>query len=195
MHTLVKLGAAALIAAFATMAAAQDETQPKTEEFPTGSEPEVQIGQTYQAEQFDDWEIVCVKVESGNEPCEIGQLVLDSSGNPIADVRVFPLPPNSKAIAGATIITPLGVLIQNGLLFSIDDAKPKQYPYLFCNNIGCVSRIGFVPLELQALRKGNVAKMTVRMFNNPDQAIDIAVSLKGFSTAYTALTKRLLEQK
>lgn len=194
MMKLAKWGILAFSLTFASTALAQDTSDSTDEAFPTGTDPEVQVGQTYQAGSYDDWEMVCVKVESGSEPCEIGQLVLDDSANPIADVRVFPLPQGSQAIAGATMLTPLGVSLQNGLLFSVDEGDPKQYPYAFCNNVGCIARVGFTPLELQKLRKGATAKMGIRLFQDPNNPITIGVSLKGFADAYTALTKRALEQ-
>lgn len=193
MKHLAKFSALALCLALAPMAVAQETTESTDEAFPTGTQPEVQIGQAYQAGNFDDWEMVCVKAESGPEQCEIGQLVMDDAANPIADVRIFPLPQGSQAIAGSTILTPLGVSLANGLLFAVDEDEPKQYPFAFCNNVGCISRVGFTPLELQKMRKGAVAKMTIRLFQDPNNPISIGLSLKGFSDAYAALTKKTLQ--
>ena len=96
-------------------------------------------------------------------------------------------------IAGANIIAPIGVLLQNGLLFGIDDAEPKQYPFIVCNNVGCLVRIGLTPLELQAMRKGETGKITVRLFQDSANPFAINVSLNGFSAAYSALTKKLID--
>ncbi|MFT4999783.1 MAG: invasion protein IalB [Paracoccaceae bacterium] len=175
-------------------AMAQDDTTTNSEEFPTGTEPVVQPGQTYAREVFGDWELLCIKTPEGPEPCEIGQLILDANATPVSDVRIFPLPQGSAAIAGANFITPLGVLLQSGLVFGIDDKEVKQYPYQFCNNIGCIARVGFTPLELQAMRKGEVGKMTFRMANAPDKPANIELSLKGFAAAFAALSKLQLEQ-
>jgi invasion protein IalB len=184
-----------LLALSATLLAggamAQDTTT--TEEFPIGTTPEIQPGQTYAKEAFGDWELLCIKTVEGPEPCELGQLVLGENSNPVADVRVFPLPPGNAAIAGATFINPLGVALQAGMVFGVDDKETKQYPYQFCNNIGCVARVGFTPLELQALRKGENGVMSFRMVADPNQPISVKVSMKGFATGYAALTKLLID--
>ncbi len=195
MKPLSILSALALVLALASSAVAQETAKPKPEAFPVGTKPKVQIGQTYTADTFDSWEMLCVKVAKGPEPCEIGQLVLDDKSNPISDVRFFPLPPGTVAIAGATIVTPLGVLLKNGVVIGVDDAKPKQYPYSYCNNVGCIAQVGFTGLELQALRKGKTAKITVVMANNRQNPLIIPVSLKGFAPAYAALSKYILDQQ
>jgi len=201
MKTLAKWTVLALVAS-AAGAFAQTTTAPATppatsgatsQNFPVGAAPKVQVGQTYTADKKGDWEILCVKAASGPEPCEIGQLVLDDKGNPISDVRVFPLQPGSQAIAGATVVVPLGVLLANGLVIGIDGKKPKQYPYTFCNNVGCIARVGFTAIELQGLRKGTKGNLTFVMANNAKNPIAVPLSLKGFSSAYAALNKLLIE--
>jgi len=195
MKIFVKLCLLALLSASGTLTTAQETKAPASNAFPVGTKPKIQVGQTYLVETYKDWDLMCVKVAKGAEPCQIGQLVMDDKSNPIADIRFFSLPPNSPAIAGATMIMPLGVLLETGLVFGVDDKKPKQYPFVFCNAVGCLARVGFTPVELESLRSGKSGKMTLRMANNPPNAINISLSLKGFSTAFAALTKRMLTQK
>jgi len=196
MKLITKIGLLALTASlnFGNIALAQDSTDTTTEEFPIGTEPEVLPGQTYTREIFGDWELMCIKVAEGPEPCEIGQLILDEQATPVSDVRIFPLPQGNAAIAGATFITPLGVLLQNGVIFGVDDKAPKQYPYQFCNNVGCVARVGLTPLELQTMRKGELGTLTFRLANAPEQPIKVGMSLKGFAAAFAALLKLQLEK-
>jgi len=160
--------------------------------FPIGADPEVQPGQTYTAEVFGDWELICIKQASGPEPCEIGQLILDNTGTPVSDVRMFPLPPGGAAIAGATFVVPLGVMLQPGMNFAVDDKAPKNYPYVYCNDVGCVAQVGFTPLELESLRKGEAGKITFSMVQSRQGPLTLPLSLKGFSTAYAELSKRLI---
>jgi invasion protein IalB len=195
MKTFMKWSLLVLTATMASAAFAQDTTAPKTEEFPIGTDPELQPGQPYALETFGDWELLCVKVAEGTEPCEIGQLILDEQGAPVADVRVNPLPPGGAAIAGVTFVIPLGVVLQSGLIYAVDDKDPKQYPFQFCNTVGCVARVGLAPIELQAMRKGEVGKIAFRMITNSEQILKLEVSLKGFAAAYGALNKLKLEQQ
>jgi invasion protein IalB len=200
MKTSFKTNALALATSFVLASLpstlwAQDTTETGTEEFPIGTEPVIQPGQTYARAIFGDWELLCVKVVEGPEPCEIGQLILDDNATPVTDVRVFPLPPGNAAIAGANFITPLGVALQSGMVFGVDDKDAKQYPFQFCGNVGCISRVGLTPLELQAMRKGEIGKISFHLMNSPpDKPAQIGLSLKGFAAAYAALTKIQLEQ-
>ncbi len=199
MRTLQKFAAIMFSAAVASIAltagASAQEKKAPSNAFPLGKKPEIQVGQTYTAETFDAWELLCVKREKGPEPCEIGQLVLDAKGTPISDMRVFPLPAGQPAIAAATVIAPLGIDLQRGMLMAIDKNKPKQYPFAVCNNVGCVARIGFTPLELESLRNGKIARISVNIYGRPNNVLDIPVSLKGFAKAYAALQKRLIEER
>ncbi len=195
MKIALKMSLIGLSAAFAFAAAAQDTGGTVAEQFPVGTEPEVQVGQTFLVENNGNWDLMCVKVAEGPQPCEIAQLVLDEQSKPIADIRLFPLPPGGQAIAGGTFVIPLGVVLPNGLNFAVDDAESRQYPFAFCNNIGCVARVGFTPLELEALRSGNEGKMTFRMINDPSKVVTLPLSLKGFSKSFAALQKRILSQQ
>ncbi len=183
------------VALTASMSMAQTPATPKPTQFPVGAPPKVKVGQTYTAETYDSWEMLCVKTEKGPEPCEIGQLVLDAKSNPISDIRVFPLQPGSQVIAGATMVIPLGVQLSDGLIFGVDKKKGKQYPYAFCNNIGCIARIGFTAIELQNMRTGKEGKLQFTMANNPQNPIVLAFSLKGFAKAYAALNKKIIADR
>lgn len=198
---LARFAALTLAALFATAALAQDSgttgdtgdqaSGPATS-FPIGTDPEVQVGQTYSAEVFGDWELICIKQDSGPEPCEIGQLILDDKGTPVSDVRIFPLPPGGQAITGGTFILPLGVQLQPGMNLAVDDKDPKNYPFFYCNNVGCVSQVGFTPLELEALRKGTAGKVSFLMVGGQQGPLTLTLSLKGFSAAYAELSKRMI---
>jgi invasion protein IalB len=194
MKTLAKICALALALTTSTALQAQTTEEPAGDalEFPIGTQPEIQVGQAYTAEVFDNWELICVKQESGPEPCEIGQLILDIQSNPISDVRIFPLPPGGQAIAGATFIVPLGTRLQVGMNFAVDDKEAKNYPYVFCNNVGCVSQVGFTPLELEALRKGTAGSISFVMVQGQGTPSFFRVPLKGFSAAYAELSKRVI---
>jgi invasion protein IalB len=107
-------------------------------ELPLGQPVETRIGATYVAEQFDDWQIRCVKQEEGTfEPCQMYQLLIDADGTSVAEITAFALPPGQTAIAGATIITPLETALSEGVQFFIDDSEALVYSFDFCNELGC----------------------------------------------------------
>ncbi len=178
------LSALAICLAVATTAHAQDTTVP-TNDFSVGTEQEVEVGQLQLVATHGDWAVQCVKVESGVAPCQIAQQVKDAEGFPIAEVILFQLPEGSPAVMGGSIVTPLGTLLTAQLSFGIDGAAAKNYPFNWCENVGCVSRVGFTAEELTALQAGQQAVMTIRSINN-NQPITLFLSLKGFTAAYNA---------
>lgn len=147
------------------------------------------VGDTYTAARFELWEQRCVKTPNNADPCQLYQLLKDSTGNAVAEASVFPLPAGGEAAAGATIVTPLETLLTAELGLAIDAAQPKRYPYNFCSQIGCVSRVGFTAAEVDAMRKGNKAIVTIVPVVAPDQKVVLEISLKGFTDGYAAVSK------
>lgn len=158
-----------------------------TEEFPLGKTPETQVGQLYLKEKNGDWLVRCVKTEEGPEPCHAYQLLNDTDGNPVAEISIFHLPGGGAAVAGANAIVPLGVLLPLALNFAVDDAAPKAYPYNWCEAVGCVARLGFSGLELEAMKRGKTATLTIYFVTTPNQPINLPFSLDGFSKSFSAV--------
>ncbi|MBZ0128742.1 MAG: invasion associated locus B family protein [Rhodobacteraceae bacterium] len=187
MKPFVKLSALALGVAMAAPSFAQDTSQAGTDQFPIGQEQEIQVGQTYLVEKKGAWEIRCVKVEEGAEPCHIYQLLKNTDGDPVAEISIFHLPGGGAAIAGATAITPLGTLLTAGVKLQIEDEKPKVYPFNWCEGVGCISRMGLTGLEIQKMKKGSVAEFTIVSIAAQDQPVTLKMDLNGFSDAFTAV--------
>lgn len=143
-------------------------------------------GSTYTAANFEAWEQKCVRTETGADPCQLYLLLKDQQGNSVAEFTMFNLPAGTEgpAVAGATFIAPLETLLTAGMLLQIDEAKGKVYPFTFCAQIGCVARIGFTAEEITAMKAGANAKITIVPFVAPDEKVELAVSLKGFTAAY-----------
>lgn len=163
---------------------AQDTTT--SNEFPVGTLPEVLVGQSYVAGVNGDWEVVCIKAAEGKETCRIYQAIKDTDGNPVAEINLFMLPPGGVAIAGAQVTTPLLSDLTAQVVFAIEGGAPKQYAYNWCESVGCVSQIGFTGPELDALKSGSTATLTIRSVSNPGAPITLVISLKGFTAALEA---------
>lgn len=145
------------------------------------------VGRTYLAATFDKWEQRCVKKEDGSDPCQLYYLLNDSLGNTVAEISIFNLPEGSQAAAGATFMAPLETLLTANLKFVIDAAQPKMYPFSFCTKAGCVARLGFTAEEIAALKKGNKAILTIVPAAAPDKAVDLVLTLTGFTAGYEAV--------
>lgn len=146
-----------------------------------------QIAEPYIKETYGDWQLRCLKAQDGSDPCEIYQLLKDAKGNSVAEVTMLALPDGSQAAAGSTIVVPLETLLPRQLQVAIDANKPKLYPFTFCTAVGCFSRIGFTADEIESLKKGTKATVSVVPMAAPDQVVSVDISLKGFTDAFDAV--------
>lgn len=182
MAGVFALGALATTPAIAQQANTGSEGQL---DLGTPADGSPQTGDRYSKEQFGDWDLACIKTESGNDPCSLLQILRDGSGNPVAEVSIFPLESDGPAVAGATIIVPLEVLLPAQVTIGVDGAAGKRYNYSFCNPVGCVAQIGFTAEDVQAFKDGGTASMTIVPAPAPDQKVVLDMSLKGFTAGFT----------
>jgi invasion protein IalB len=196
-----RMTALAALACFALSGAAMAQETATQEETPNtvptsegdlslGEDTSVpQVGQTYVREVVQDWEIQCVKTETGeDEPCQIYQLLQNEAGNPVAEVSLFKLPQGGQAVAGATVIVPLETALQAQLRIAVDGAQSKRYPYSLCNQIGCFARIGLTNSDLNGFKRGAKAVVTIVPFVAQDQQIQLEMSLNGFTASFDKTT-------
>jgi invasion protein IalB len=149
---------------------------------PVDGEP--RPGEPYVREEFGDWSLQCLRVEDGPEPCQLSQLLLDDQGNAVAEISVFRLPEGGQAVAGANIVTPLETLLTEGLTISVDGAEAKKYPFTLCNRAGCVARVGFTAEDVEQLKQGDAAQLSIVPAAAPDQRVDLTISLSGFTAGF-----------
>lgn len=158
-----------------------------SEQAAEGADDEPKVGSYYAKSTHSDWTIRCVTTESGNDPCELYQLLKDSDGNSVAEMTLIPLS-NGEVAAGATMVVPLETDLTKGLSFGIDGNKASGYPFSFCAPVGCVSRMGFTADELGALKGGSKANVELLPFgSDPENPVELELSLAGFTAAYSEL--------
>lgn len=148
---------------------------------------EVVVGEEYLLDVSGDWQIRCAKTDEEFDPCQLYQLLENGEG-PFAEISIFPISDqNSKAVAGATIITPLDTMLPQGIVIAVDSADTRRYPYSFCSTVGCVGRIGLLAEDIAAYKKGNAATLQIVPAVAPDQTATATISLKGFTLGYDKL--------
>jgi invasion protein IalB len=135
-------------------------------------------------ETFGDWQIRCAP--DGDE-CFMYQLALDTEKNPVAEVSLLKLPEVAEAAAGATVVTPLGTLLPNGVVLQVDDGEARQYPFAWCSQVGCFSRFGLAESAIEGMKRGKLAKITLISVAAPERPVTLDLSLTGFTDAYNAL--------
>lgn len=162
--------------------AQSDDTPVTTDELDMGQE--IQEDPSYVKETYGDWQLQCFRSEAEEDPCQMFQLLREDAGNPIAEFSLYKLPGDAQAVAGATIVVPLGTLLSEGLKIAVDDGPAKAYGYSFCSMVGCFARIGFTQGDIDAFKSGGEAKLVIVPAQAPDQTVVISASLDGFTKAY-----------
>ncbi len=181
--------AAAVLGIVVASSAAAQETQDQALSTGTPVTPDgEEIGSTYTAETFGDWEKRCVRAEDGDDPCQMYQLIGDGVGGSVAEMTIFPVAGSDQIVAGATIITPLETLLTENITISIDGGQARRYPFTFCTAQGCVARIGLTAADLEAYRAGVAAQVRIVPAVAPDQEVRVDASLSGFTAAFDSLT-------
>ncbi len=148
------------------------------------------VGDEYVKETFGDWAHRCVTTAEGDDPCNGYQLLLDTDGNSVAEFSIIPLASGGEAAAGGTIITPLETLLTRQITLQIDSGAARRYPFTFCTRTGCVARVGFTAGDVEAMKRGAKATVTIVPAGAPDTPVPLNLSLSGFTAAYDALAAR-----
>lgn len=192
-HRLFLTAGVALAALFTPLAApAQTAETPTTETPTTEGQPDAAV-MPYLAATHGDWQVICTRAaEDAPEFCEGYQLLSDAQGSPIAEFSLEALPLGAEFAAGATITTPLETFLPTGLGFRVGDAEEMRLePFRVCTVVGCIVRMGVTFEEVDAMKAGTTATLTIAPFVQVDQPVDITVSLSGFTAMFEDLQTRL----
>ena len=198
-HFLTRISIVAALAVAGPAFAQDTTTTPQTETpAPAPADPGLamgetvadgpQAGQTYVLEVSGDWSVECLKVEEGEEPCQIFQTLTDGEGNQVANMRIFKLPAGGQAEAGALVAVPLETLLTAQLTITVDGAQPKRYPFSVCDRQGCYARIGLTAEDIASYKRGASATVTLVPFVAPDERVEVKLSLSGFTAGYDKVT-------
>ena len=168
--------------------ATDDSGQQTESDLAIGTEAEPPVGATYDVQKIKDWSVRCVKTENGNDPCRLHQLLRDAQGTPVAEINFFTVPEGGPVAAGASVVTPLETLLTEQVRLSVDAGKALVYPFRFCIQTGCISRMGFTPDELEQFKRGANARIIIVPANAPDAEVVLEISLSGFTAGFETLS-------
>ncbi|KUJ81852.1 invasion associated locus B family protein [Ruegeria profundi] len=146
------------------------------------------VGEQFVRETSGDWEISCIKAQTGEDPCAMVQILNGQQGEPLAEVTIGKLPEGGAAVAWANVIVPLETLLQAQLALSIDGAPRKLYNYHHCVPVGCIAQLGFSQPEIEAMKSGSKAVVSLVPARFPDQVLQMDMSLNGFTAAFDGLS-------
>lgn len=133
------------------------------------------------------WEVACPP-EGVN--CAMAQVGNDASGTPVLEMVVRkleePLEVGERtAIAVLDVITPLGVVLTEGLSVQIDGGQQESAPFQICTEQGCLVREPIDDGLVARLKRGNSAVISVIAANQGE--VKATLSLSGFTKAFTGL--------
>ena len=133
------------------------------------------------------WEVACPP-QGGS--CAMAQIGNDDSGTPVLEMVIRkleePLEVGERtAIAVLDVITPLGVVLTEGLAVSIDGGREESAPFQICTEQGCLVR---EPIDQDLVTRFKRGKNTVVSVVAANQGeVKATLSLTGFTKAYDGL--------
>ena len=147
----------------------------------SGKEEESAAASSSEAES---WKIRCAEGVDVNKPekgkCEVVQtLYVKETGQRFAEMAVGYSSDDGKP--RGVVILPLGILLESGVLFQIDDMPPFKFSPRYCDNNGCVAYLDISDKIMNGLRKGENVKLGMKITDGRQVSVDIP--LKGFSKA------------
>lgn len=136
---------------------------------------------------FKSWEVACL---ADNTNCAMAQIGKDASGNPVLEMVIRKLPEPLEAggeiaIAVLDVITPLGVVLTEGLTLKIDAGDDAIAPFQVCTEQGCLVREPVAEDLINRLKRGSRATVSVVAANQG--VVSSTISLSGFTAGYNSL--------
>lgn len=145
-------------------------------------------GEIYLAGNKGDWNVRCI---TGNlretDKCEIQQLLFLNENTPVADISIFKLPEGERPIAAANVMVPLETLLTKKFRFAFSEELVKEFPYSFCNQNGCLVRMGLLEEDIEAMKKGSASELSITHISSPEASINLRLSLNGFTAAFDTI--------
>ncbi len=179
-HSIVAVTAAV---ALSLSAWASAQTGADSEAAPSGEQnPDITT------ERYKDWALSCrTDQASGDRQCSMFQRLVIQETNQVAlNVAIgFLRSEDGNRVPVAIFTFPLGIFLPGGAEIQVDDAEPFRLQIERCFRRGCQSGVALDDAHLAQFRAGSQAN--VKIMQDRGQAVDLTVSLSGFSAAYNAL--------
>lgn len=133
------------------------------------------------------WSIICDTPPGATaEVCAMQQMVI-SQDRPEMGLAIAVLRTADNKAEVLTVLTPLGVLLPNGLGLTVDGKNIGRAYFARCYADGCRVEVILDKPLLDALSTGKTAVFSV--FDSPEEGIGFPVDLNGFAQAFAALPK------
>ena len=130
-----------------------------------------------------DWTKVCGKDPSGGaEICYTTRDFVSDQGQPVLAVAVYDMK-GAQSVKVVRFLMPLGLLLQPGVRFAVDQGQATPGRYAVCFPNGCFAEAPGIKDEVvNAMKKGGTLNVSVQ--NQTQREVTFAVPLTGFGKAF-----------
>jgi len=143
------------------------------------------VAQPSKGQRFGDWGVGCEAPPGGPEKCFVQQSQLLKDGNKrVLNLVIGRFGPSGEAMMVATF--PLGINLQFGAAYRLDEQTPQPVKILQCVPDGCIGTVILDPPALERLRAGKKLVFAVLPFGS-DKTVAVSASLDGLASALDAL--------
>lgn len=161
------------------------ESQPSSALDPTSSSL-APAGGELQRVTHGAWEVAC----ASNGQCAMAQIGTDAEGTPVLEMVIRKLPEplavgDQTAVAVLDVVTPLGVVLTDGLGMTIDGGRTESAPFQICTEQGCLVREPIDSDLVARLKRG--ANAVIAMVAANQGLVESSLSLSGFTRAYDSI--------
>ena len=130
-----------------------------------------------------EWTKVCGKDQGANaEICYTTRDFVSDQGQPVLAVALYDVKGGPQAQKIVRFLMPLGLLLQPGIRFTVDQGQPTPGRYAVCFPNGCFAEAPVKDDFIAALKKG--ANLNVSVQNQGGREVTFAVPAAGFAKAF-----------
>ena len=144
-----------------------------------------------------DWTKVCGKDPASNsEICYTTRDFVSDQGQPVMAVAVYESKTGGQAQRVVRFLLPLGLMLQPGIRFAVDQGQPTPGRYALCFPNGCFAEATALKDDfLNAMKRGTSLNVSVQ--NQVAREVTFAVPLAGFGKAFdgAAIDPKVLEEQ
>lgn len=132
-----------------------------------------------------DWTKVCGKDQATNaEICYTTRDFVSDQGQPVLAVAVYDVKGGQAGQPTKIVrfLMPLGLLLQPGVRFAVDQGKPTDGKYGICFPNGCFAEAPVADDVVNQFKRGTTLNISIQ--NQLAQVVTFAVPLAGFGKAF-----------
>jgi invasion protein IalB len=183
------LGFACLLAPVSVLAQAQPKASPPPapQSAPQASQPGAANGTgpaivaVKPEPSQTEWTKVCGKDPGNNkEICYTTRDFVSDQGQPVLAVAVYEVKGDASKIV--RFLMPLGLMLQPGVRFGVDQAQPTAGRYAICFPNGCFAEATVKDDVINAMKKGTTLNISVQ--NQGTREVTFAIPVAGFGKSY-----------